>query len=167
MISSLRFNPTSGSCFVSFTYNNRAVRDCLTTAGNILEAYVWHAAEQTGYFDSLQANFSFRWHNSNVSNELDVILTHGLTTLVCSCKTSKFNKEHLYEIADLSRRFSVNSKPVIIYSSDKAMENGKTSDTTDAVRERAREMGIYLIDRDILDGNLGEELRRIAEDRPE
>lgn len=167
MISSLRFNPTSGSCFVSFTYNNRAVRDCLTTAGNILEAYVWHAAEQTGYFDSLQANFSFRWHNSNVSNELDVILTHGLTTLVCSCKTSKFNKEHLYEIADLSRRFSVNSKPVIIYSSDKAMENGKTSDTTDAVRERAHEMGIYLIDRDILDGNLGEELRRIAEDRRE
>ncbi|MBR5312136.1 MAG: hypothetical protein IKU40_04560 [Clostridia bacterium] len=167
IISSLTFDHADVSCFVSFIYSSRAVRDCLTTAGNILEAYVWHTAERTGYFDSLQANFSFRWHDSSVSNELDIILTKGLTTLVCSCKTAGLCREHLYEISDLTRRFSVNSKPVIIYSSDKAMENGKTSDTTDAVRERAREMGIYLIDRDILDGNLGEELRRIAEERPE
>ena len=164
LISSLSFSLSNDFGKISFVYSNRAVRDCLTTAGNILEAKVWHEAEKTGYFDSLQANFSFHWQDSSVSNELDVILTKGLTTLVISCKTSKFNKEHLYEIADLSRRFSVNSKPVIIYSSDKAVENGKISEVTDAVRERARKMGIYLIDRDTLDRNLGEELCRIAGD---
>lgn len=116
LISSLNFNPTAGSRKVDFVYSNRAIRDCLITAGNILEARVWHEAEKAGYFDSLQANFSFSWPDSRISNELDVILTKGLTTLVISCKTAKFNKEHLYEIADLSRRFSVNSIPVIIYS---------------------------------------------------
>ena len=92
------------------------MRNSPANCRNILEARVWHEAEKAGYFDSLQANFSFSWPDSRISNELDVILTKGLTTLVISCKTAKFNKEHLYEIADLSRRFSVNSIPVIIYS---------------------------------------------------
>ena len=164
MISFLEIKNDRGNYNISFTYNNRAIRDCLTTAGNILEAYVWYQADKTGYFDSLQTNFSFTWHNSSVSNELDVILTHGLTTLVCSCKTAKFNKEHLYEVADLANRFSVNTKPVIIYSSDKAYDDGKITSSTTAIRERAKEMGIYLIDKDMLNDNLGKELIRIAEE---
>lgn len=164
MISFLEIKKDHGNSSISFTYNNRAISDCLTTAGNILEAYVWYQADKTGYFDSLQTNFSFTWLNSSVKNELDVILTKGLTTLVCSCKTAKFNKEHLYEVAYLTRRFSVNTKPVIIYSSDKAYEDGKITSSTTAIRERAKEMGIYLIDRDTLDTNLGAELIRIAED---
>ncbi len=149
---------------VVFTYNNSAVKSCLTTAGNILEAYVWYKAKQTGFFDSVQANFSFTWSNPKVSNELDVIMTHKLTTLVCSCKTAKMNKEHLYEIAAIASRFSANTKPVIIYSSEKSVENGKISNSTEQVRQRAEEMGIYLIDRDTLDDNLGEALIRIAGD---
>ena len=164
LISFLEIKNDRGNYNISFTYNNRAIRDCLTTAGNILEAYVWYQADKTGYFDSLQTNFSFTWHNSRVSNELDVILTHGLTTLVCSCKTAKFNKEHLYEVADLANRFSVNTKPVIIYSSDKAYDDGKITSSTTAIRERAKEMGIYLIDKDMLNDNLGKELIRIAKE---
>ena len=164
LISFLEIKNDRGNYSISFTYNNSAIRDCLTTAGNILEAYVWYQADKTGYFDSLQTNFSFTWHNSRVSNELDVILTHGLTTLVCSCKTAKFNKEHLYEVADLANRFSVNTKPVIIYSSDKAYDDGKITSSTTAIRERAKEMGIYLIDKDMLNDNLGKELIRIAKE---
>ena len=83
------------------------------------------------------------------ADELDVVMTKGITTLVCSCKTSKMCKEHLYEIESLARRFSVKSKPVIIYSSDQSIENGEISNNTNAVIERAKEMGVYLIDKDI------------------
>lgn len=165
LISSLEFKPsTNGGCYISFTYNSSAIRDCLTTAGNILEAFVYHQADKTGYFDSLKANYSFSWANSNVSNELDVILTKGLTTLVCSCKTAKMAKEHLYEVAELARRFSVNTKPVIIYSSDKSVENGKIFVNTESVKERAKAMGIYLIDKDTLNCGLSAELVRIAKE---
>ena len=67
-------------------------------------------------------------------------------------------------MADLANRFSVNTKPVIIYSSDKAYDDGKITSSTTAIRERAKEMGIYLIDKDMLNDNLGKELIRIAKE---
>lgn len=163
LISSLEFKSTDETYYVNFTYNSSAIRDCLTTAGNILEAYVWYEAEKTGIFDSVKTNYSFMWANSTVSNELDIILTKGLTTIVCSCKTAKMAKEHLYEVAELSRRFSVGTKPVIIYSSEKSIENGRISVNIEAMKERAKEMGIYLIDKDMLNNDLGRELVRIAQ----
>ncbi len=147
--------------FIQFTYNSSAVRECLMKAGNVLEMYVWRAAEQTGYFDSVEANYSFSWSNPAVSNELDVVLTKSLTTLFCSCKTGSLKKEHLYEISALARRFSVNTKPVIVYSSDKVYDGVRLTTVTDAVRERANEMGVYLIGPEKLD-NIGEELKKIA-----
>ncbi|MBR4882015.1 MAG: hypothetical protein IKU19_08775, partial [Clostridia bacterium] len=138
LISFLEFKqPSKQNCTVSFTYTNSAIRDCLATAGNILEAYVWYEAAKSGFFDSVKTNYAFSWSNSCVTNELDVVLTKGLSTLVCSCKTAKMTKEHLYEVAELARRFSVNTKPVIIYSSDKSVENGKISANTDVLKERA------------------------------
>ena len=164
LIQNLKFeaSDTDGKYTIEFVYPSTAIKDCLTTAGNILEAKVWHSANETGFFDSIQSNFSFVWQSASVSNELDVVMTKGMTTLVCSCKTSKMCKEHLYEIESLARRFSVNSKPIIIYSSDQSIEDGKISNSTKAVIERAKEMGVYLIDKDILNTNLSEELIRIA-----
>ncbi len=163
LISFLEFKLSwNQDCTISFTYNNSAIRDCLTTAGNILEAYVWYEAAKSGFFDSVKTNYAFTWANAHVTNELDVVLTKGLSTLVCSCKTAKMMKEHLYEVAELARRFSVNTKPVIIYSSDKSVENGRISGNTDVLKERAKEMGVYLIDKDVLEADLGAELVRIA-----
>lgn len=155
-------NPT----VIDFEYKYPAVRDCLDKEGNILEAYIWCKAYETGYFDDVKANFTFKWsENSSVKNELDIILTKGLSTVVVSCKTAKFNKEHLYEVKYLADRFSVNSKPVIVYSSDKAFNGTKTTANTLPIRERAKEMGIYLIDnKDLDDGTtLGQVLVDIAE----
>jgi len=149
---------------IKFSYTDIAVKRCLVTAGNVLELYVWYQARSMRVFDDCAANFTFKW-KEGVQNELDVILTMGLTTLVISCKTAKFNKEHLYEIKYLTEKFSVNSKPVIIYSSTLAVENGYLTTNLQPVKERARAMGVYLIDLNELEeskDSLGEKLVRIA-----
>lgn len=150
---------------VLFDYKFPFLKECLAKEGNILEAYVWCKANEIGYFDDVKANFEFNWsEDSTVQNELDLVLTKGLTTLVVSCKAAKYNKHHLYEVRYLADRFSVNSKAVIIYSSNMAFNGDHITSDIDAVRERAKAMGIHLIDADVLDsGRLGEALIEIAE----
>ncbi len=164
-ISDLEYEAEPGQVPVKlkFIYKNQAIKDCLATAGNVLELYAWHSAVQTHYFDDCRANFSFQW-KENVKNELDLILTKGLTTLVVSCKTAKFNKEHLYEIKYLTDRFSLGSKAVILYSSTQAVdEEGHLTDDLAPVKARAKAMGVYLIDLNELgDKSLGEVLVEIA-----
>lgn len=148
---------------IKYAYTDLAVKNCLMTSGNILELYAWYAARQTGYFDDCRANLSFRW-KEGIRNELDLILTKGLSTLVISCKTAKFRKEHLYEIKYLTEHFSLNSKAVIVYSSMQAVdESGRLTQDTSAVKERAKAMGIYLIDMNMLEpGQLGEAFVKIS-----
>ncbi len=154
---------------ISFVYSGLAVKKCLETAGNILELYIWYEAKKTHFFDSIQTNSSIVWkegigqeQNEGLENEFDVILTKGLTSLIVSAKTAKFNKEHLYEIRYLTDRFSFNSKAVIIYSSNEAIENGHKTSNLQPVKNRARAMGVYLIDLKELNCSLGEKLIRIA-----
>lgn len=167
LITDLEHNtpPDQPPAMIRFIYSDLAVKDCLTTAGNVLELYAWSVARKTGYFDDCRANLSFRWQEG-VTNELDLILTKGLTTLVVSCKTAKFKKEHLYEIRYLTERFSLNSKAVIVYSSTQAVdEDGRLTSDTAPIKERARAMGVYLIDLNKLEpGQLGKAFEAIAKD---
>lgn len=164
---------------ISFVYSSLAAKTCLQTAGNILELYIWYEAKKNRFFDSVQCNSSIIWKECieeekqvGLENELDVILTKGLTSLIISAKTAKFNKEHLYEIRYLTDRFSFNnSKAVIVYSSTEAIEDGHKTTNLQPVKNRARAMGIYLIDLNELTESkrsLGEKLIRIAtgEDLP-
>ena len=164
---------------ISFVYSSLAAKKCLQTTGNILELYIWYEAKKTRFFDSVQCNSSVIWKEGieqeqqvGLENELDVILTKGLTSLIISAKTAKFNKEHLYEIRYLTDRFSFNnSKAVIVYSSTEAIEDGHKTTNLQPVKNRARAMNIYLIDlNELAESNcsLGEKLIRIAngEDLP-
>lgn len=156
-----------GATTVRYNYTDISVKECFLTAGNILELYVWDEARKTRAFDDCDSNFSFTWEEG-IRNELDVVLTRGLGALVISCKTARFNKEHLYEIKYLTERFSLNSKPVIVYSSTMAYEDGRLTADLLPVKTRAKAMGVYLIDLNELDGSLGQKLVRIAtgEDLP-
>lgn len=163
LISRLEDGITGKKCSIGFCCCNSALKDVLENAGNILEAKVYYESRRTMYFDAVP-NFSFLWSNSSVSNELDVILTHGTTVLFCSCKTSKYDKSHLYEIKYLAERFSLNTKAVIIYSSEQETDDdGQISLRTEAFLTRAKEMGVSLIDKKTLNCGLGEALMRIAE----
>ena len=130
---------------IRFIYANPGLKTCLATAGNILELFIWKEAKQTGAFDHVLPNLSFVWREG-IDNELDVIMTRGLASLIVSAKTSRFNREHLYEIKYLTEHFSLNSKPVIVYSSDCTRMSDNAVDEMHAVKHRARAMGIYLID---------------------
>lgn len=167
IITDLDISTEKNNTYLYFTYRNTAIRDCFAKGGNILEAYVWSEAEKTGFFDSVQSNYSFSWSNPNVTNELDVVLTHGMTTLVCSCKSGRIDKNHLYEIAALTNQFSVNTKPVLICSAVKTRNDTDVyyDDQTalDYLKERAKEMGIYMVMRETVEDDLGAELIRIAE----
>ena len=169
LIYDLRYDPAfqygGGKTAVklSFAYSNAAIQRCLMLEGNILELLAWSAADQTGYFDDCRPNFSFRW-KEDVHNELDLVLTKGLRTIVVSCKTAKAKKEHLYEIRYLTERFSLDSIPVIIYTSSKMVDDsGKLSEDVSPIKERARAMGIYLIDmNEVAPEDLGDVFVQIA-----
>ena len=152
------------STSIEFSYADRAVWHCLMNAGNVLELYAWYSAKQSGEFDDCRANLAFRWEEEEVKNELDLILTKGLTTLVVSCKTAKFDKSHLYEVRYLTDRFSLNSKAVIIYSSSRAVdEDGRLTEDLKPVKRRAEAMGVSLIDmNEVPAGGLGQVLAALA-----
>ena len=161
--------PPKETQYITFLFKDTSIRECLSKAGNLLEAYAWYEASTSNQFDDLAPNFYFKWGNSEVKNELDLVATRKgrLSTLVISCKMAKYNKEHLYEIKYLADRFGVNSKAVIIYSSDMAVEDGKLSTNTQAVVDRAKEMNVYLIDSATLNipGALGARLVQIADEQ--
>ena len=146
---------------ISFIYANPALQTCLATAGNILELYIWREAKQTRVFDNVQPNFYFVW-KEKVDNELDVIMTKGLCSLIVSAKTARFERAHLYEIKYLAEHFSLNSKPVIVYASNKTAAFNQNGDDMLAGKKRARAMGVYLIDLSEPNMNLGERLAAIA-----
>ena len=149
---------------ISFLYAKPALRNCLGTAGNILELKIWKEARKTHAFDHVLPNLSFTWREG-IDNELDVILTKGLTSLIVSAKTARFNREHLYEIKYLTEHFSLNSKPVIVYASNKPHFRDSRGDDMLAVKSRARAMGVYLLDLNELieqKESLGDRLAAIA-----
>lgn len=150
---------------IRYIYANPALKTCLATAGNILELFIWMEAKRTRVFDHVLPNLSFIW-KEGVENELDVILTKGLTSLIISAKTSRFNREHLYEIKYLAERFSLNSKPVIVYASERTKTTENIVDEMYAVKQRAKAMGVYLIDLNELrkqNASLGDRLVAIAD----
>lgn len=157
--------PDTAPVIIRFIYANPALKACLATAGNILELFIWMEASAVHAFDNVQPNLSFTWREG-VENELDVILTKGLTSLIVSAKTARFNREHLYEIKYLTEHFSLNSKPVIVYASNKPCFRDTRGDDMLAVKNRARAMGIYLIDLNELNEqneSLGARLAAIAD----
>ncbi len=59
----------------------------------MLELYVYKACVDTGAFDDVSASVVVDWEGDNlqgdVSNELDVVATRGVTPLFISCKTGR------------------------------------------------------------------------------
>ena len=146
---------------ISFSYAHPELRTCLSKAGNLLEFHIYNEARRTGFFDDIQANFTFIWKEESVKNELDLILTAGFKNLFVSAKSGGWKKEQLYEIKYLTDRFSVNSIPVIIYSSDKVFEDGRVTRSVLPLKQRAKAMGVHLIDLNDLECSLGEKLVQI------
>jgi len=119
--------------------------------GSWLEEIVARRAYESGSFDDVKRNVFICKPTGRglVENELDVVVTRNGRLAVCSCKSGhKITKEHIYELASLSRREAAG-----IYCG-KLLATDHT-ELSQALRDRARSMGVHLV--------YGQELERVAD----
>lgn len=111
-------------------------------AGNLLELLMYRAARESGCFADCCTGVKLDWsgrlqQGSNPNNEIDLVLTRGHLPCFVSCKNTVVTKEYLYEIMIMTRHFGgIHAVPMVF----------STVQSGDAVRARAAEMGVVLLD---------------------
>ena len=132
---------------VSFFFKNDYVREVLTTVGMCLELFVYLAAKESGEFDSADMSVEFDWDGviqggfNDTVNELDVVLTKGLTSRIVSCKSARPSTGDLYEISYIASRFGGRHAKAVLATA------AELSSDYWAAYMRARDMGIIVIER--------------------
>ncbi len=145
----------------SVTYKDAQIKRCLTLAGRALEMKVYLAAlearEKDGsavYSDVMNGVF-IDWDGVihadqggyDTENEIDVLMMHGLIPVFISCKSGIVDKSELYKLSTVAERFGgKNAKKVLISA---ALDQ---SDAAHYLRQRARDMGIRLVEGSGRDG---------------
>ncbi len=131
---------------VSFRFRDLQIRTWLRDVGSVLELYVWKACQDAGVFDDVILSAVVDWegedNTADVTNELDVVATSGLVPVFLSCKTCEVRTDALNELAVLRDRFGGQMARAAVITS----ELGGS-----AMRSRASELGIDVIDRTELD----------------
>ena len=120
-----------------------ANRDLLQKAGLALERYAYRCAIRSGLFTDVRTGVEIDWDGlpstgaDNPYNEIDLILAYGNLTAFGSCKNREPTKDDLYEISVLTRHFGGKyAVPMLLC----------TLPASSATKERAQEMGVFLID---------------------
>lgn len=131
-----------------FKYKNQDMKDCLCDSGSILELYSFLTALECNYFDSCDIGVHLDWDGiingwlPDVTNEVDVLLIKDNIPTFISCKNGRVDKDALYELDTIANKFGGKySKRVIL--------SPQSNDET--LNERAREMGIIIIEDEIFD----------------
>ena len=113
-------------------------------AGNLLEYYSALAADESGIFHDIRVGSLLDWNGSTApprqpdpKNEIDLILMHRNLPVFASCKNTVPHNDYLYEILTMTRHFGGLSATPMLIATEKA---------SFALRQRAREMGILLLD---------------------
>ena len=147
---------------VSFRFRNHVVRQCLIDTGVWLELYVYKEAVECGCFDDVQISVVVDWNGVanepiNTINEIDVVLTRGITPVFISCKYSVPSTTALNEIKTLTDLFGGGyARGVLVTLSDLA-------EISPATYQRAEDMNIDIIqDEDFERGNVASRLIAIS-----
>lgn len=147
---------------VSYRFRNHVVRQCLNDAGIWVELYIYKTAVECGCFDDVQISVIADWNGAvneaiNTINEIDVVLTRGITPVFISCKYGVPSTTALNEIKTLTDLFGGGyAKGVLVTLSD-------LMDISPATYQRAADMGIDIIqDEDFEAGNVGSRLLAIS-----
>ncbi len=135
----------------SFTYATRQIKELMTTAGKMLEVYVYHKAKELGKFDDVESGYEVEWGGRKdrdeypLKNEMDCILTKGFRSLVVECKArTNLEQEFYQQVGTLAGKFGINTKAVLIADTQEKdfydnVANNKMQ------RERGEEYGILTI----------------------
>jgi len=142
---------------VSFRFRDANTRAWLRDVGSVLELYVYKACLDADIFNDIISSAVVRWDDvlghGSVSNEIDVMAARGVVPLFVSCKASDVRTEALNELAILRDRFGGKGAKAAIVT---------TTHCNAAVRHRAAQLGIAVIDREELtEGQLIQRLKVI------
>lgn len=133
---------------VCYTFRDAQVRTWLRDIGSVLETYVYKVCCDMGIFDDVCTSVVVDWEGDgkqgNVTNELDVMCSQGVTPVFISCKTCEIKTEALNELSVLRDRFGGKMARAAIVSSSKCQA---------ITRHRADELNITVIDLDDLKKN--------------
>ena len=130
--------------YIRYRFRSRLVRQCLNDIGIWLELYVYKSAVESGLFDDVQISAIVDWNGvadekCNTINEIDVILTYGITPVFISCKSGTPTTTALNELETLTRLFGGKyARGILVTLSD-------AEDISLAVSQRAADMGIRII----------------------
>ena len=153
---------------VSFKFASPIIPQLFVKKGNLLEAYSWSQMVKCGVFDDVKPNLSFSWgsgtaNDEQLDDELDVVATRNMETVVVSCKMSDFQKDHISDVKSLAESFSEMAKPVVIYTPNNLRDSKDNKILSQNARRRVADNGVYLIDGRILAaGKLGVAIKKIA-----
>jgi len=130
--------------------------------GMCLELFVYKTALEADFFDDVSISVIIDWNGriaepNDTTNEIDVMLTKGLTPVFISCKTGIPSTASLNEVHTLATRLGGSfAKPVLA-----TMNNLK--ETAPSLCNRAAELGVTLIELDdLVDGRLEGILRKLV-----
>lgn len=147
---------------VSFSFTSQRMKEMLTSAGMILEVYTYYEALKTGYFDDVASGYEFRWHNDNVKNELDGVITKGFRSIIIECKARKQLDQNFYhKLYSISEQFGINVKMVLIANTYDRFFANQNKDQI----QRGQMMDIITVSKREDIENIGETLKKIMEDR--
>lgn len=143
---------------IQYTYTSELMRKCANREGNVLEFLtLMHAREMTEegkpFFYDLLPGVFIDWDGVNrnegkegnwepeVQNEVDMVAVRNGVPLFVSCKNGDVKEEELYKLSTVVRRFGgPYAKKMLI-----ATNIGKGGVGLEGFRQRAEELGIYLV----------------------
>ncbi len=151
---------------LQFQFKNKLIRQCLNDVGVWLEMYVYKEAVESGLFDDVQISVVVDWDGDvrsqiNTINEIDLILTRGVSSLFVSCKSGIPSTMALNEINTLTEWFGgMFSKGAIVTMCD-------LSSVSPSAYRRAIDMGLCVIQKeDIQSSKIAELLAAAAPAAP-
>lgn len=153
--------------FISFdkaqktvTFKDEKIRALFSKSGEMLEMLIYIKAKQSGLFSDVQQGQKFLWgtqNNSSLKNEIDIILTSGMTPIFISCKDRAFvlgnATDSLNEIRSIADCFM--AVPVLVLTDEINKTPEYLSDINNSTyyksfKERAKELNISLLGRDTI-----------------
>lgn len=141
---------------LKYTYTSPLFRFCTQKAGNVLEVKTLLEARTmtdsgSRYFEDCRMSVSIDWDGvlhpaaqriPETRNEMDVVLTHGMTPLFISCKNGSIGEDELYKLHTVATRFGGPNARKMLVATDLETKN-PFSDR--AFIQRAWDMDVYLV----------------------
>lgn len=148
---------------VEFYHKSALMKRCLQNHGIWLELFAYVSAKRSRLFSDVRTSILIDWDGSEqgekgTRNEVDVFAVHNVVPVFVSCKMGVPTPLALSEIKILSDKFGgERAKTVLLTAAD-------VEKKSPAVAQRAKDLGIYLLDARRMDSDaFARRLRIIAE----